>query len=263
MNNTKINQNSKLTLVGAGPGDIELLTLKAVKALRLADVILYDALANEEILKFAKPNAILVNVGKRLGRYIFSQEDINQMILENAINHGHVVRLKGGDPFVFGRGHEEMEFIKSYGIECEVVSGVSSCIAAPASIGIPVTSRGVADSFWVITGTTKEGNLADDLIWAAHSSATIIILMGMSKLAEICELFQKNGRGNTPMAIIQNGTRETAKYAITTVENMVEISKEKAMANPAVIVIGEVVNLHQKKVEMLSFLTENQIHSFQ
>jgi uroporphyrin-III C-methyltransferase len=233
----------KITLVGAGPGDVELLTIKALKAIQSADVILYDSLANPEILEYSKADVVLMNVGKQLGRYLFTQDEINKLIVEHALEYGHVVRLKGGDPFVFGRGYEEMEYARNYNIDCVIVSGISSSIAVPASVGIPVTTRGVADSFWVLTGTTKEGKVANDLIWAAHSSATIIILMGMSKLVEICELFEKTGKGNTPMAIIQNGTRSNSKLIIGKVSEMVELSAENQMSNPAVIVIGEVVGL--------------------
>lgn len=235
----------KITLVGAGPGDIELITLKGIRAIKNADVILYDALANEEILEYAKPNVRLVYVGKRKGTYIYTQAEINKLIVDNALMYGNVVRLKGGDPFVFGRGFEEIEYAKNFNIECEVISGLTSAIAVPASIGIPVTSRGFADSFWVLTGTTKEGKISDDMLWAAHSSATIIILMGMSKLVEICKIFEKNGKGSTPMAIIQNGTRNNSRYVVGQVNEMVEMSATNKMTNPAVMVIGEVVGLHE------------------
>lgn len=250
----------KITLAGAGPGDVDLLTIKALKAIQSADVILYDSLANPEILEFAKTDVVLMNVGKQLGMYLFSQDEINKLIVEHALEFGHVVRLKGGDPFVFGRGYEEMEYARSFNIDCEVVSGLSSSIAVPASVGIPVTTRGVADSFWVLTGTTKEGKIAEDLIWAAHSSATIIILMGMSKLSEICTLFEKTGKGNTPMAIIQNGTRSNSKHIICKVSEMVDLSAENSMSNPAVIVIGEVVALGSKNG--VSDLTINRILEF-
>ncbi|MES2794614.1 MAG: uroporphyrinogen-III C-methyltransferase [Bacteroidota bacterium] len=251
---------NKVTLIGAGPGDIELITLKGIRAIKKADVILYDALANKELLEYAKPNVRLVYVGKRKGTYIYTQDQINKLIVDNALMYGHVVRLKGGDPFVFGRGFEEIEYARNFNIECEVISGVTSAIAAPASIGIPVTSRGVADSFWVLTGTTKEGNLSDDLIWAAHSSATIVILMGMSKLAEICKLFQKNGKGETPMAIIQNGTKRDENYVIGQVSEMVELAENKGLSNPAVIVIGEVVGLHESYKMLVEKIENKNFH---
>jgi uroporphyrin-III C-methyltransferase len=236
----------RLTLIGAGPGDIELITLKGIRAIKSADVILYDALANEELLEYARPDALKVYVGKRLGKYVYTQEEINYKIVTLALEYGNVVRLKGGDPFVFGRGFEEMEYAKAFNIECEVVSGVTSAIAAPASVGIPVTSRGYAESFWVITGTTKKGELSKDIELAAQSSATIIILMGMSKLSEICEVFRSHGKSEMPMAIIQNGTRKNVKSVVGTVATIIEKSIYENISNPAVIVIGEVVSLSEQ-----------------
>ena len=234
----------RLTLIGAGPGDIELITLKGIRAIKSADVILYDALANQELLEYARHDALRIYVGKRLGKYVYTQEEINQKIVYLALEYGHVVRLKGGDPFVFGRGFEEIEYAKNFNIACEVVSGVTSAIAAPASVGIPVTSRGYAESFWVITGTTKKGEISKDIELAAQSSATIVILMGMSKLAKICEVFRSHGKSETPMAIIQNGTRKNGREVVGTVSSIIEKVEKEKMANPAVIIIGEVVSLH-------------------
>jgi uroporphyrin-III C-methyltransferase len=233
----------RLTLIGAGPGDIELITLKGIRAIKSADVILYDALANQELLEYASPKALRIYVGKRLGKYVYTQEEINQKIVTLALEYGHVVRLKGGDPFVFGRGFEEIEYAKNFNIECNVVSGVTSAIAAPASVGIPVTSRGFAESFWVITGTTKSGEISKDIELAVQSTATIVILMGMSKLAQICEIFVANGKSDLPIAIIQNGTRKNARAVVGTVSTIIEQAEEEKITNPAVIVIGEVVSL--------------------
>ncbi len=146
----------KLTLVGAGPGNGELITLKGIKSLKTADVVLYDELVSTEILDFAPEAALKIYVGKKVGEASFSQDEINGLIVRLARKRGHVVRLKGGDSFVFGRGHEEMEYARDHDITCEVVPGVSSCIAVPASLEIPVTRRGVSESFWVITGTTQK-----------------------------------------------------------------------------------------------------------
>ncbi len=246
----------RLTLIGAGPGDIELITLKGIRAIKAADVILYDALANQELLEYARPEALRIYVGKRLGKYVYTQEEINQKIVTLALEYGHVVRLKGGDPFVFGRGFEEIEYAKNFNIECNIVSGVTSAIAAPASVGIPVTSRGFAESFWVITGTTKSGELSKDIELAVQSTATVVILMGMSKLAQICEIFASNGKGDMPMAIIQNGTRENAKAVVGTVSTIIEKSIQEKVSNPAVIVIGEVVSLHPEFVSNMSSVYE-------
>ncbi len=243
----------RLTLIGAGPGDIELITLKGIRAIKTADVILYDALANEELLEYARPDALRIYVGKRLGKYVYTQEEINYKIVTLALEYGHVVRLKGGDPFVFGRGFEEIEYAKAFNVECEIVSGVTSAIAAPASVGIPVTSRGFSESFWVITGTTKKGELSRDISLAAQSSATIVILMGMSKLSEICEIFVENGKAEMPMAIIQNGTRRNVKSVVGTVSTIVEKTITEKISNPAVIVIGEVVSLSEKFADVLAY----------
>lgn len=243
---------SRLTLIGAGPGDIELVTLKGIRAIKSADVVLYDALANEELLEYARPEALRIYVGKRLGKYVYTQDEINQKIVTLALEYGHVVRLKGGDPFVFGRGFEEIEYARNFNIECEVISGVTSAIAAPASIGIPVTTRGFSESFWVITGTTKSGELSKDIQLAAQSTATVVILMGMSKLTQICELFISHGKSETPVAIIQNGTRTNVNFAIGTISTIIQSVREQQISNPAVIVIGEVVSLHPAFIEKFS-----------
>ena len=239
----------RISLIGAGPGDIELITLKGIRAIESADVILYDALANEALLAYSKPTALKVYVGKRLGKYVYTQDQINYKLVELALQYGHVVRLKGGDPYVFGRGYEELEHAKAFNIECEVISGVTSAVAAPASVGIPVTMRGLAESFWVITGTTRTGSLSNDIALAAQSSATVVILMGMSKLDQICDLFIQHGKAQTPAAIIQNATKEEAHFVVATVEELVAKATAQHIQNPAVIVIGEVVSLHPQFIE--------------
>jgi len=155
-----------LTVIGAGPGDVELITLKAIKALQSADVVLYDALVNVELLEYAI-KAEHIFVGKRKGCYAYQQEQINELIVKHGKNNEHVVRLKGGDPFVFGRGAEEMEFAAENGLHVAMVPGISSSLSVPASQNIPVTKRGATESFWVITGTTKEHKLSNDVQLAA------------------------------------------------------------------------------------------------
>lgn len=234
----------KLTLVGAGPGDGELITLKGIRALQQADAILYDDLANSSLLDFAPEQSLKLYVGKRAKRSSFSQDEINQLLVRMAQEHGHVVRLKGGDPYVFGRGFEEMDYARQYGIPVEVVSGVSSCIAVPASQGIPVTRRGISESVWVITGTTRNGGLSDDLRLAVQSKATVVVLMGMSKLSEICTLYCNAGRGHLPMAVVQNGTRLDEQCVAGQVWNMPALVAAQGVGAPAVLIIGEVVSLH-------------------
>ncbi|MBO0322742.1 uroporphyrinogen-III C-methyltransferase [Muricauda sp. CAU 1633] len=236
--------NGKLTVVGAGPGDLELITLKGIKALRSADVVLYDALVDPALLEYAS-KAEQIFVGKRKGCYRYQQEQINELIVQRASEGVHVVRLKGGDPFVFGRGAEEMEFAANHGVEVAVVPGISSSVSVPAAQNIPVTKRGAAESFWVITGTTKDHKLSKDVALAAKSNATVVILMGMSKLGEIMELFREEGKQDTPVAIIQNGTTENEKVGIGTVASIEHKAKEQQLANPAIIIIGEVVNHRQ------------------
>ena len=235
---------ARVTLVGAGPGDKDLITVKGIKALQHADAILYDDLANEELLEFAPENAIKIYVGKRSGMPSFRQEEINGLMVHLAHSKGHVVRLKGGDGFVFGRGYEEMEFARKHNIPCEIIPGISSCIAVPEALEIPVTKRGVSESFWVITGTTRKGEISEDIRLAAQSQATVIILMGMSKLEEICEIYKVNNKENLPMAVIQNGTRADQRSVIGQVWEMPYLVKEQNIGTPAIMVIGEVVGLH-------------------
>lgn len=247
--------NARLSLVGAGPGDMELITLKGVKALQSADVVLFDDLVNPELLDFAPKEAVKQYVGKRVGKASFTQEEINELIVEMAHNYGHVVRLKGGDSFVFGRGHEEMEYASQRGVACCVIPGVSSCIAVPESQGIPVTRRGVSESFWVITGTTRKGELSKDLHLAAASDATVVVLMGLKKLGELCNLYKEKGRADMPVAVIQNGTREDERYVVGTINEIEELVQSENLGYPAVIVIGHVVGLHPDYV--YQYATQN------
>jgi uroporphyrin-III C-methyltransferase len=156
------------------------------------------------------------------------------------------VRLKGGDPFIFGRGGEEIDFIESFGIPTFVVPGISSSIAVPAYQGISLTKRGVSESFWVITGTTSDRKLSNDVALAAQSSATVVILMGMSKLSQIIDLFQKESKGETPVAIIQNGTTFQEKIGVGTINTIQQVVAENKLSSPAIIVIGEVVKESNK-----------------
>jgi len=232
-----------LSLIGAGPGDPEMITLKAINTIRAADVILYDALVNESLLTYAAPGAIIRFVGKRYGCHALSQQEINGLIVEMANAHGHVVRLKGGDPFVFGRAVEEIETARQHGIKVAVIPGISSAIAVPASQMIPLTCRGIAESFWVTTGTTRSGDISGDIELAARSTATVVILMAMSKLEGIMNIFTQQGKGETPVAIIQDGTTPQQQMVTGTVKDIVWRAQAAGMGNPAIIVVGEVVRL--------------------
>ena len=249
MSNNLVKENTKepkITLVGAGPGDAELITIKGIKALKAADVVLYDALVNEELLEFAPEHAVKVYVGKRSGDHSYSQEAINKLMIDYALNYGHVVRLKGGDPFVFGRGYEELDQASSYSIKTEIIPGISSSIGVPGMQHIPVTHRGLSESFWVVTGTTASGQVSSDLYEAARTRATIVVLMGLNKLPEITRIFKNEGKGRLPVAVIQSGTTTEEKIAIGVVDTIVEVVEENKIKAPAMMVFGEVVSLHPK-----------------
>ena len=248
--------NPKLTVVGAGPGDVELFTLKGIRALESADVVLYDALVNPELLEYAT-NAELIFVGKRKGCYAYQQEQINDLIIARAKGHGHVVRLKGGDPFIFGRGAEEMQVAAAAGLEVAVVPGISSSLAVPAYQNIPLTKRGSSESFWVITGTTKAHKISNDIKLAAQSSATVVILMGMSKLAEITALFRESGKKDTPVAIIQDGTTSKERIGVGTVDTIETVVQELKLTNPSIIVIGEVVKHREQLLNLQLEIAQN------
>ncbi len=240
----------KVTLVGAGPGDPELITLKAVLALNKADVVLYDALIDPVLLAHAPESALKIFVGKRVGKHSQPQEDTNHLCVSLAKKHGHVVRLKGGDPFVFGRGAEEIEYIEAFGIVTDMIPGITSSIAVPASAGIPVTKRGVSESFWVVTGTTSAGDLSKDLALAAQSSATVVVLMGTRKLAEIAEVYTKFGKVDLPIAIIQSGTTRDEKIVAGYISDIERKAVESKVQAPAIIIIGEVVRESMKLAEV-------------
>lgn len=249
-----LNKQPKITLVGAGPGDIELISLKGLKAIQNADVILYDALVNTDLLDFAPANAIKLFVGKRKGYKEYEQHEINKLIVDSAFTHGHVVRLKGGDPFVFGRGFEEIQFAQAFNIETTVIPGISSSISVPALAGIPVTHRSVSNSFWVLTGTQADGCVNKEIEKAADTNATVIILMGLYKLTDIAAIYTSKGKNNEAIAIISNGSLVQQKTVIGTIDTIVECVKEHEIKSPAVIVIGEVVRLKKEPVEELAII---------
>ncbi|MBF9254217.1 uroporphyrinogen-III C-methyltransferase [Pontibacter sp. 172403-2] len=248
----------KLTLVGAGPGDPDLITMKGIKALQQADVVLYDALISPELLQYAPAAALKVYVGKRAGQHSYKQGEINELIVKFALSHGHVVRLKGGDSFVFGRGYEELAHADKFNIATAVVPGISSSIAVPELQQIPLTIRGVNESFWVITGTTSSGEISKDIPLAAQSSASVIILMGLGKLAQIAEIYTLAGRADLPVAVIQNGSMPDEKIAIGNIHNIVERVQANAVGAPAIIVIGEVVAYHPSLRYTLEFGLQQQ-----
>ena len=246
-------------LVGAGPGDPELLTFKAAKAIAAATVLLVDDLVSDAVLAHATPTARIVHVGKRGGCQSTPQAFIQKLMVQEALAGECVVRLKGGDPFIFGRGAEELDYAKQFGIETYMVPGISSALAVPAYQGIPLTKRGSSESFWVITGTTKSHQLSNDVKLAAKSTATVVILMGMGKLQEIVKVFSDEGKQNLPVAIIQNGTTKYEKFGVGTMETICDVVKERQLSSPAIIIIGEVVKQRSK---LDSITTELQTQTF-
>jgi uroporphyrin-III C-methyltransferase len=236
--------NGKISLVGGGPGDPELITLKGIRAIQKADIILYDALIHPDILNYAKIDARKIFVGKRYDNHQFDQEEINEMLVFYARAGKYVVRLKGGDPFVFGRGSEELDFLQNNHISAEVISGVSSAIAVPSNQGIPLTKRNISSSFWVITGSTKQKNVSADIVFASQSSATIVVLMGLRNLITLTKTVQTYRSSSTPIAVIQNGTLQNERAYISTLENIKHEIKDIDLNAPTIIVIGNVVAEH-------------------
>jgi uroporphyrin-III C-methyltransferase len=236
----------KVFLVGAGPGDPELLTLKGKRCLESADVILFDELANRELLEFAEADTELIYVGKRPGKHCADQREIEAQLIRLARQGKVVVRLKGGDPFVFGRGGEEALALNAAGIPCEIVPGISSAIAAPAYAGIPVTHRSVASSFAVVTGHRASG---DGIKWGvlAQSVDTLVILMGLHNLDEIMRGLLAGGcEPERPAALIQSGTKDQQRVLIGTVATLGARAAEANLRSPALIVVGEVVRLRTR-----------------
>ena len=227
-------------LVGAGPGDPDLITLKAVKALKKADVVVYDRLANEEILKYAD-GAEFIYVGKKAGEHYKKQDEINQILVKEGKKHDVVVRLKGGDPFVFGRGGEEMLALLEEGIPVEFVPGVTSAVGVPTSAGLPVTHRGVATSLTVVTGHEDPTKSQKQVKWKFNAD-TIIILMGIGMLEENTKEIMKYKDPKTPVCVIERGTTAHQKIITGTLEDIAQ----KNIEPPALVVVGHVVDVFKK-----------------
>jgi len=236
----------KVYLTGAGPGDIELLTLKAYKAIQNADVIVYDRLANATILELVKDGCKFVYVGKEDGHHTLEQDQINQKLYEYALEYEKVVRLKGGDPFVFGRGGEEALYLKERGIAFEIIPGISSAISVPAYAGIPVTHRGISTAFKVVTGHISADKNSSNINWDdLKSDDTIVFLMGMKNLKTICaKLIELGKPKNYPVAVISKGSTSEQKVVVSDLEHITQ--KSKSLPRPALIVVGEVVTLREK-----------------
>ena len=230
-------------LVGAGPGDPELLTIKALKALERADVVVHDGLVSDEILALAPARARRISVAKRKSRHSYSQDEINRMLVAFALEGLNVVRLKGGDPFIFGRGGEELEACRAAGVECHVVPGVSSGIAAGASAGAPLTHRGLAQAVTFVTGHAASGG-EPDLDWSslARGNQTLVVYMGLSTAAVIAERLVMAGRASsTPALIVERASLDNERRVLTTLADLG--AEAEGMDGPAILIVGEVAAL--------------------
>ena len=237
----------KVYLVGAGPGDPGLLTVKGKTLLECADVVVYDALVSPQILKLITPHAVRIDAGKRSGRHSMLQEDTTQLLIDKAHDHAVVVRLKGGDPFVFGRGGEEMEDLIKAGIPVEVVPGITSGIAAPAYAGIPLTHRHYSSSVTFVTGHESAGKYRPNVNWQAiaQSSETIVVYMGIHNMPHIIGELQQAGLSlETPIALVRWGTRPEQDELVGTLGDIVQQIEDAGFTAPAIAVIGSVVDLH-------------------
>ena len=233
-------------LTGAGPGDMELLTIKALRVVREADVIIYDRLANPDILAEAKDGCEFVYVGKKDSHHSMPQEQINETIYQNALKYKNVVRLKGGDPLVFGRGGEEGIYLRERDIDFEFIPGITSAIAVPEYAGIPVTHRGITVSFRVVTGHESKNKEQSQITWENFKSDdTIIFLMGLHRLKHISKKLMEIGKPKDyPVAVISKGTTKDEKTIVGTLDTIWELAKE--LPTPALIVVGKVVELREQ-----------------
>lgn len=242
----------KVWLVGAGPGDISLITVKGLECIKHADVLVYDRLVNPKLFDFAPEGCLQLDVGKESDHHPIPQREINQILADYAKAGKNVVRLKSGDPYVFGRGGEEAQLLSEQKVPFEVVPGVTSAIGGLTYAGIPVTHRDYASSFHVVTGHLRADKAKDPINWKALAQleGTIVVLMGVSNLTNIAQELVEHGKSvDTPVGIIMWASRENQRIVTGTLGNIVQVAKEQKVKPPALIVIGEVVSLHN----MLSF----------
>lgn len=251
----------KVYLVGAGPGDPGLLTIKGRDLIEDADCVIYDYLVSPEILAFASPDAEMIYVGKRGSEASWAQGEINALLLEKAREHELIVRLKGGDPFIFGRGAEEAEALVKAGVEWEVVPGVTAGASVAAYAGIPITHREISSSVAFVTGQESPSKSESAIRWdkLATGVDTLVFFMGVSRINEIADRLTENGRAaHTPVAVIRWGTRENQKTWISDLSNVADVVKREKVSSPALIVVGEVVRLR----EQLQWFTEQHERRF-
>ncbi len=240
----KEKKQGKVYIVGAGCGDAELITWKGLRLLRQCDVVLYDDLSAARLLEETKEDCEKISVGKRFGKHSAAQEEINALLVEKAKEGRNVVRLKGGDPFVFGRGGEEIRALQAAGVPYEEVPGITSAVAVPAAAGIPVTHRKLARSFHVITGHTAENGLPEDFETLARLNGTLVFLMGLHHLEEIAEGLLKNGKSpDTPVAVVSRGATAAQRTVRAPLEEIVPTVYSAGLEAPAVIIVGAVAAL--------------------
>ncbi|MEL7293097.1 MAG: uroporphyrinogen-III C-methyltransferase [Pseudomonadota bacterium] len=242
---TSVLGHGEVALVGSGPGDVELLTIKAMRFLQQADVVLYDYLVSDDIMALVPSDAILVCVGKRAGHHSVPQEKTNQLLLDFALKGHRVVRIKGGDPFIFGRGGEELEVLAAAGVSFHVVPGITAAAGATAYAGIPLTHRDYAQSAMFITGHLKAES--DQMDWStlARGNQTLVIYMGLMKSEYIqAQLIEHGRQADTPIAIIERGTQREQKVFKGQLAQLADLAKDAQ--SPSLIVIGEVVSLSEQ-----------------
>ena len=242
-------RKGKVFLIGAGPGDPKLITVRGLEAIQQADVVVYDRLASPRLLKHMKPGAEKVFVGKLPDKHMLKQEEINQLLVDLALSGRVVARLKGGDPSVFGRVGEEAETLAEHGIEFDLIPGVTSAIAVPAYAGIPVTHRDFTSSFSIVTGHEYPNKTYGNVDWdhLAKASGTLVFLMGVANIGNIAEALMRGGKdGATPVALIRWGTWMEQRTLVGTLETIVEKVAESGFSSPAVIIVGDVVKLREK-----------------
>ncbi|WP_253299113.1 uroporphyrinogen-III C-methyltransferase [Paenibacillus barcinonensis] len=249
---SKVMNRGRVSIIGAGPGDPELITVKALKRIQAADVILYDRLVGDALLAEARENALCIYCGKAPGLHSMSQEMIGRILASHAAEGKQVVRLKGGDPFIFGRGGEEALVLASSGIPYEIIPGITSAVGASASSLIPLTHRGAASSFACVTGTGRDGRVSSvrwDLL--AHSVDTLVIYMGISQLPQIQrELLLHGKAGHTPAALIERGTTAEERIVTGTLAELHTLAVTHHITNPALIMIGECVLVREQLLQM-------------
>jgi len=255
-----IGVRGKVSIVGAGPGDPELITIKAIKAIEKAEVVLYDYLVSKELLDYCQDDCEIIYVGKKNRQHTFPQEEINKMLIDYALTGKKIVRLKGGDPFVFGRGAEEILGLKEHDIEFEVIPGITSGVAVPGAAGIPVTLRNVASSVAFFTGH-QCANHKTEIQWdkIATGIDTLVFYMGVTQAPKIIKQLVENGKdANTPVAMIRWGTLPQQEILKGTLSDIVEKMEERGFKPPAIFIVGEVVAYSEQLSPLINQMNETQ-----